>query len=536
MASDPRLRASREDRGAVVVLVAAVMGAILVMVALVLDLGGARRDRDVDQIAADAAALAAVGDLGAGGADASTACEAAWTLVRGNLPEGAAVPEPSCEVLATPCSPSTAREVVVTSGTYTITLTHPVPDGHDLLAGQEPGALDGPPCDRFGVRVQQDRSNLWAAGQVELDVSAVGRLVRGRGNVDAPLIVLEPAACEALRVGGNGTLQVEMADGRPGYIAVDSDGSGCSNPKKVIYQIDGNPTVRAGAIAMWALAGSRIDAAYSSSAVDPIPTAASAPVGRTGMDWRYDCDPAKGCPGTGPAHITELVKAWGTGTPAGFTTWTTSGRSCSPSGNVAVPAGDWYIDCGAGGLSTSGSLTFQGGNIVSQGPIRATGTVGLRVNCPDVNPLDTVGGATCLPPTAPSTVYLRAGNLIADKNLELHQTFVYLASGTLDLDVSGSDTVIWTAPDDPTHPFDDLLVWAEAATQVKLTGNSTMVLEGIVFAPSSDLVLRGTTGLSGLGAQVLVRTLDSGGNGTFLLRPEHDRILSVGRGKPILIR
>ncbi|MGK2949474.1 MAG: pilus assembly protein TadG-related protein, partial [Acidimicrobiales bacterium] len=447
MASDRRLRSARDDRGVVVVLVAAVMGAILVMVALVLDLGGARRDREVDQIAADAAALAAVGDLGDGGADASSACEAAWSLVSGNLPAGATVSEPSCETFDAVCSPTTAREVVVTSGEHRITFTHPVPDGHDLLAGQDPGALDGPPCDRFGVRVEQDRANLWAAGQVELDVSAVGRLVRGRGNVDAPLILLEPSACEALRVGGTGTLQVEMSDGRPGYIAVDSDGSGCSNPKKVIYRLDGSPTVRAGAIAMWALAGTRLDAAYSPTAVDPVPTAASAPVGRTGMDWRYDCDPSAGCPGTGPAHITELEATWGTGgRPEGFTGWKASGRSCNLSGTTAVPAGDWYIDCGTGGLSSSGSLTFQGGNIVSQGPIEATGSGGLRVNCPDANPHDTLTSGACVAPSAPSVVVLRSGDLVAGSRLELHQTFVYLATGELDLDLTGSDTVLWTAP------------------------------------------------------------------------------------------
>jgi hypothetical protein len=520
----------------VVVLVAAIMGAVLVMVALLLDLGGARRDRAVDQQAVDAAALAAAGDLGAAGRDASLACLAAWELLHSNLPAEATAVAPSCATFAAVCLPGTAREVTATNGDHRVTLTHPVPDGSPLLAGQDPGPLDGPPCDRFGVRVQQDRENRWAPGSVPLDVSAVGRLVRGGGNVDAPLIILERTACEALRVGGSGTLEVQMSSGAPGYIAVDSDGSECTNPKKVIYRLDGSPTVRAGAIAMWALAGSRVDAAYSSSAVDPVPVAASAPVGRNGIDWRYDCSPAAGCPGPGPAHLSDLEAAWGTGVPAGFTSWRGSGRSCSPTGATAVPAGDWYVDCGAGGLTTSGSLTFQGGDIVSEGPIRATGAGGLRINCTDAIPYDTVASGACSEPLEPAIVYLRSGALVADAHLELLETFVHLASGALDLDVTASQTVRWTAPDDPTHPFDDLLVWVEAGAEVKLTGNAAMVLEGILFAPQSDLVLRGSSGVQGLGAQLLVRTLDSGGSGTFTLRPDEDRILRVGRGQPILVR
>lgn len=520
-------------------LVAATIGALFVMVALVLDLSGARRDRDADQVAADAMALAAASSLGGADSSAVAACQAAWSYIVVNLPTAKTAPAPSCTTFASACVPTTAREVQATIDEYRITLTHPVPIGHALLQGQTASSLDGNPCDRIGVRVQQTRGNLVARGSVALDVDAVGRYIRGVGDVQAPLVLLAERACGVLTVNGNAALTVNTASGAPGYIAIDSDGKDCTNPNKVVLDVDGNGKVTAGQIAMWALANGNATSAYSSGLLSPVPTPASAPVSRSGMDWRYNCDPTKGCPGSGPPHIDDMVAIWGgSGEPlpvGSFTRWTTSGRSCSPSGATVVPTGNWYIDCGGTGLSTNGSVTFQGGNIVSDGPITATGAGGLRVNCSDADPTDNVAPATCaVDPPAPSILFLRSGDLLDNGSLELRETTVYLTSGKVTM--SGSNSVTWTAPNDPTYRFDDLLLWTTSTGLMKITGNTSLSLEGIIFAPNAAVELAGSTGSQAIGAQIFARTAKLAGGAQLTLAPKVDRILPVGNGRPVLIR
>src|SRR5690606_7144243 len=109
----------------------------------------------------------------------------------------------------------------------------------------------------------------------------------GVGEVQAPLVVLAEHACGALTVGGSSDLTVSTADGSPGYIAIDSDGSGCGN-KKVVLEVNGQGAINADQIAMWALAQNP-DSAYRAGLLNPKPVPSSAPVGRSGVDSRYNC-------------------------------------------------------------------------------------------------------------------------------------------------------------------------------------------------------------------------------------------------------
>ncbi len=527
------------DAGAVIVIVAAAMGALLVMVALVLDMSGARRDRDEDQMAADAIALAGTARLGPATDPAVTACIAAWDYLTVNLPTAKNRPAPACSAFASACSPATARSVTATVSEYRITLTHPVPTNSWLLQGQSAASLDGDPCDRFGVRIEQTRANQLAKGSVSLDVHAVGRLLRGVGDAQAPLVLVDEHACGVLTVNGNASLTVNTQSGQPGYIDIDSDGSACSNPNKVVLDVNGQGSVTAGQIAMWALADGDATSAYSSGVLSPLPIASSARVGRNGMDWKYNCDPAAGCPGSGPAQINAMVADWGGSgapqPPGSFTRWTTSGRSCSPVGITVVPAGNWYIDCGSAGLTAIGSITFQGGNIVSDGPIKASALAGLRVNCSDADPTDNVAPANCATdPPAPTILYLRSGDLLDNSNIELRETTVYLGSGKVT--IAGNNSVIWTAPNDPTFRFDDLLLWTTGTGLISITGNVNLQLEGTIFAPNAAVKLAGSTGGQALGAQIFAATAELVGGAQLTLSPKQDRILAVGKGRPVLIR
>jgi hypothetical protein len=277
---------------------------------------------------------------------------------------------------------------------------------------------------------------------------------------------------------------------------------------------------------MWALADGDSTGAYSSGLISPQPTASSARVGTSGMEWRYNCSSVNACPGTGPAHIDDMTTAWGGSVgvaPAGFSIWS----DCSPNADVVVPAGNWFINCGTQGLSTSKRVTFQGGNIVSDGPISAGG--GLRVNC------DASAAASCpTDPASPSVLYVRSGDLLDNAPVELRETMVYLGNGTARL--AGNNQVTWTAPDDPTHRFDDLLLWTMSPDLMRLTGRANIDLEGIIYAPNAAIEMAGTVGGNALRAQIFAAAVDVTGTAKLTLRPETDRMLQIGSGKSLLIR
>lgn len=554
------------DHGVVVVLVAASLGAMLMMVAMVLDHSGARRDREADQVAADAMALAASGSLGGSDRRADVACLKALEYLQVNLPAPTTLSRsyaPDCAtVFGGACQPATARTLTIPAGQFTVTFTHPLPDPpatgtqplDPLYEGRAPTSRDGSPCQRFGVRVQQTRANQWAAGSVTLDVKAVGRYLPGLGNAHAPLVLLAPTQCEVLEVGGSSRLSVGSATpGVPGNIAIDSDGSQCGN--KVVFNVFGNDPngkVVADKVWMWAITAGNGASAARPELISPTPVGSQAPVGRFAMDWRYNCDPAKGCPGSGPPYIDQMRAAWG-GPARGadpvpqtlswsssfaepFTTWAPT-RSCSgTTGNIVVPKGNWYINCGTTGLSSGGRITFKGGHVVSDGPIKAGG--GIRANCAGGQPTTADDPLDCGNVTEPMVLYYRSGDLIGTGSswgpLNLRQTFVLLDAGAFDK--SGNQDVVWTAPADPTHPFDDLLLWTETTSDVRINGTVGMQLEGTLFLPNARVVLSGNMNGEALGAQIFAHRATVAGNAGLDLRPKVDRMTSVGRGRVALIR
>jgi Flp pilus assembly protein TadG len=525
---------ARDERGIVVIIVAATVAALLVVVSIVVNLGGARNAKANDQTAADAAALAGAARTSASLTDNSPACKAAWASLVSNLGVSA-VNVPNCALMNGTCNPANAREVVTTSGAYVVTLVNPVPDTYSYFTGQPAETADGLPCDRFGVKIQQTWNYLITNGTTSISAGALSMRVHTTGDIDAPLVVLSPHGCEVLAVSGTAHMEIQTASGAPGYIAVDSDGTSCASGNKVIVDTSGGGHIDAGAISMWALTTGNVAKAYDPADVGvdrgfyPAPIASSSPVGRTSMDWRYNCLPANGCLDSTPSSIQNLITAdGGPGVPTGFVRWT-SVYSCSASGDIVVPRGNWYIDCPSG-LTTGGSLTFRGGDIVSDAGINLNGSGVLRINC------DVASLATACPsnPTTVSTFYLRSGDLTRNGTLTLLETFVYLANGSVSL--GGNTPFTWTAPDDPTTPFDDLLVWTEKASTMPINGNAGMAMEGIFFAPNATLSLGGTTGTGALASQMYVATLDLGGNGVLTLAPREDRSVKLGGTSSGLIR
>src|SRR3954452_13029645 len=481
-----------DDKGVVMVVVAATIGALLIVAAFVIDLGGARHARAKDQNSADAIAMAGAARLDPTGSNNAGACSAAWNYVLSNS-SFAAGTAPSCLPFAGTCVATTAREISVTRDDFVITFTNPVPDASTLFAAQPATTGDGLPCNRFGVKITHTWRYLLRPGSTPVVTTAVARFAHGPGDVNAPLVITDPHACEALVVAGNSHITTSSSTGGAGFVAIDSDGALCTSGNKVVVDATGQAQITAGGIAMWALANGNTSAAYDPSdvgigrAIWPAPIPSSAPVGRTGIDNRYNCKPSNGCPGAGPSKIDTLVAAdGGTGVPTGFTRWT-SVYSCSP-GALVVPSGNWYIDCGAGGLSTSANLTFRGGDIVTDGPFNLTGSANLRINCNAASAVDNCPSN----PSQPSTLFMRSGGLnkSGGVNVTMKETFAYLATGGIDF--SGNGTLTWSAPDDPTYPFDDLMLWINSNAPLKLTGNTATNIDGIFFAPNSPATLSGS--------------------------------------------
>src|SRR3546814_19540446 len=118
----------------------------------------------------------------------------------------------------------------------------------------------------------------------------------------------------------------------------------------------------------------------------------------------------------------------------------------------AVPRGDWHIDCPQLTIGSSSTLTFTGGDIVTDGPISVNGSGALRVNCQAGT-----AGACLENPTDPSTLYMRSGDLVRNGDFEMRETTVSHAAGTLR--TAGNSAITWTAPQHPASLIYDLLGW-----------------------------------------------------------------------------
>jgi hypothetical protein len=141
-------------------------------------------------------------------------------------------------------------------------------------------------------------------------------------------------------------------------------------------------------------------------------------------------------------------------------------------------------------------------------------------------------------PSANHIVFIRSGDLIkgAQSTLTMRQTFVYLATGRLDLGGgAGPDTLIWTAPLDGT--FEDLALWAEAPLEFAVGGQSGNSLEGTFFTPMAiPFSLTGQGGQFQTHAQFLTRRLEVKGQGEVRMTPDPERSTRIPIRGVMLIR
>jgi Flp pilus assembly protein TadG len=574
--------ADRSEAGVVAVFTVIVLFVLLAVAALVLDLGGLRVQREHDRGAADLAATAGAQSLSTSeGVDMVGACNDAWTYTLANLSNTSPAGSMPCNNFATTCSPTVARAATATAGAFTVTITNPVPDTSALMGGSHTigGAtqaldpsVDGNACQRIGVTIAHTRSSVFAqifgTRSSTTTTSSVALALLGTTQGQAPgLLILEPSACNALVASGQGNIEVQANGDAPGLIAVDSSGTGgsggnnCSTGGR--YAIDASGTQNSsiiadaslssgapGVIDLYALASGQgnthaYDPSDVPSRVSPLPQAELAPATRSPLDFKYNCTAAgyDGVLGTTDDcsaatstsdYINQLHRLYDTSSPWNAPTVPTvptlfstyprpgvAGDTCSPNGAaIVLPAGNWYVKCPSG-FSVSNDFTIGAGNVVFAGAVNAQG--GSL----------TIGSAA----TSTTIVYIRSGDLTktAQAALTLNNTTVLLQSGAVNLG-GGSGPLTWSAPRDPTSPYDDLALWAESANAQSMGAQTTLNLDGVFFMPNSAFTFSGQGSQYQTTAQFVSRTLTATGQGTLRIKPDPVRGFKIPNVGNHLIR
>ena len=560
--------------------------ALMAVAAFVIDLGIIRMHRSEAQSVVDSASAAASLEVGEG--DGQAGCNDALGYVELNL--GTSFDGVDCTTLTSACNGGTAAASTTdTTGDWQLTITYPVPDADPLMHSSVVGSTsqlidyrDGYLCELIAVVLNRTHSTLFGGfiGH-EVTTTEVHAVAVTRPSTDADtavnLVILERYDCDATVAegsgGGTGGIWVdvvELPDNSisPGYITVDSDGTGAGCSGDGVIDVDGtNAQIRAdgpsgcpqqvgthagpggtttgegcGIIQVIAAGtpGCNPPACTSSGTVLPDPADLGRRVTRAPIDHRYNCKPAyampvgweiRPCVDPPAPHIDNLVTVLGSaGVPPGFTTWTSLGHPCTvagPPGTVLTANGNIFVDCAAFSVKrevhlTGGDVVFDGDVVVeSQGTLTINGTVAD----PFISDLDAV------------EVFVRDGNLqkAGQASFVAHNAMVYL-SPTSGVSMTGGSTgtLIWTSPN--SGDFAHLALWSDSASQHNLAGQAYLDLEGVFFAPLATVQYSGNGVQLQVEAQFVTRKLRVTGQGVLIVRPSYDSAVLIPSDIVQLIR
>ena len=577
------------------VLFALVISVLMVMLAIVIDLGNLRSMRRDVQAEVDLAALAAGEKLRT--FDAVGGCEAAIRYLRINiadLPAGTSVP---CNSLPATCNDaSTASTDVGDSGTaapWAIRITYPVAD--DAIRDPDvPGnglrTDDGTPCERIGVAVTRSTDGYFSSfvgmESYAANASAVARRTHDQRTRVPSLWLLEPFECEALLVSGSGSNgQAKLLVGSAtvgGLVTLDSSGTkNCNSAYTLDVKTNNSslyldvfpPTADPpGEITLFALRPGQLtcnQAGGSTTACDqndiaagritPQPKARAARATRSLVDHIYDCLPSyprypdssgitiAPCTAGRAPYITQLRAAVAAGVPPGYQKWSDHGYTCTePLGMPAAGlAGNWWVDCPSGLSITQSVVNFTGGNVIFTGEVSLSDTGALFVNT--ANPTATLPAACqaavdgCLDQSSADAAFVyvngqlksTAAKVAGRETVDFRRTSVIQDGGPVSL--QGQSPPNWTSPKD--GPFRNLSLWSEHGTGYRINGGSSMLLEGIFFTPyAKPFSINGGGDQGALQAQFISRTLDVSGNGSLWLEPAGAGFIHLPPAAAVLIR
>ncbi len=573
------------DSGVTIVITALVMTGILLMVAMVVDLGYVRGSTRVEQSVADMAALA--GGNGLASRNPLKACQDAVAYVNSNAKGMPAIStstfctQAGNDVTRTVCSGGALAEAMptATSGRYQVSVHYPVPDSE--IADPKisvAGLNDKQPCDRLRVIITAtDPSFFGGIGGTRSYTSsrsATAVSVPGITKRIPALWLLDPTGCTALDVSGGSDVEVGT-DTVAGVVMLDSDSSTCSGSQYTVNvggsgsKVVARDGTTGGYIGLYALppgatscTGRACDPANVSALVlQPQPQSLSTRATRAPIDWRYNCQssyptfPALQsptavltplpCPDTavrGP-YIDDLNTALAsasTTAPSGYTTLT----DCAPSG-TQVYSGNYWVNCNSFSVGNGTDVSFTGGNVVFTGDIKMTGG-SVTINSQysggtyndQSNPTSNLTGSCANPGTgspcltqssdnAAFVSFTSGGLNFTGGTFHANHTAIIMGVQSGQVKVTGGSPPSWTAPTE--GPFAGLSLWAEGKNgPFQINGGAGVTLSGAFFIPE------GVLNLSGGGdwavpqkAQFIAFRLNVSGGGTLRLSPDPNTAISA---------
>ncbi len=588
------MRRAGDERGAVLVLFAALMVAMLGMAAVVVDLGQQRSDRRTAQAVADVAALSGGKSLSAG--NPGQACIDAITYVDTNLRDlspkitgsNFCTQQPGNSVAATACTVGggiAQARPTTTVGRYTVTVTYPVLDS-DIADSHFTGTgkKDGTACQRMGVSVgltdPTTFGRVLGASTLHTSRTAVVKMSNSRGDRIPALWLLDPYGCTALSISGGSQLTLGDATASPpipGVATIDSDGTACSSNQDTLSSsgsgtyLDAVPLTGTdtGVIALYALpdnattctgtACNQSDVNAGRVAPQPVPALQRATRGP--VDWMYNCKrgpnpltpayPAyhgvtiQDCPSdytTGPYidQLTTAVGASGQPVDSSFARWRATQNCNVPSGTFVVNGNAW-VDCNTLNLGNGSNVVFNG-NVVFDGAVAMTNGSSLTFN-------NGAGEPSALPSACQAAIsttcaaafsqaatwaYFRNGDLANNGGaLTLNHTAVYQKGGVIK-DTAGAAPT-WTPPAE--GPFRGLSLWSEASAAYTINGGGGLNLSGVFFTPEANpFKITGGGGVNQQHAQFISYHLDISGSGQLNLAPDQSNSVMIPPTGGILIR
>ncbi|MFN0027237.1 MAG: hypothetical protein ACKV2O_08665 [Acidimicrobiales bacterium] len=543
------------------VISAMMMTGLLMVTAVVVDLGYVRQSTVVDQNAADLSALAASTQLAARRPQA--ACIDAANTLKTNM-QGVGslntttlcnpMPVVACNPIA-PTSPASSSQTV---NGFTVTVRYPVTDADIADPNYGAGLADGSSCERMRLSIASTEPAFFGAiankSSYKISRSATVRATYVPGAQIPALWLLDPWGCTSLAVTGGAQLTAGTATS-PGVIVADSDGSSCTGSQSTISATGAGTNLTAaptsgpsrGTIKLYSMGlnattctmPSCDPADVAAARITPQPLHLDARASRLPVDWAYNCKsgypayhslPIMDCPYPKPAYVDLLKTAIGTsGSPPGFQKWSSS-YSCNPSGTTTVN-GNWWVDCNGGLKIGNGThITFASGNVVFDKPFDMTGgSLSFNTSNPS-----TALASSCVAPsvTTPclssssskaAIVYVRDGSIkITGGALTARGVTGFLPNGYFA--ATGGAPPVWLGSTE--GPLAGLAMWSDfASSQFQINGGAGAQLEGTFFTPEAQpFSLAGGSNWGQQDAQFITYQLAVSGGGQISLNPRANAV------------
>ncbi len=579
-------RRSSGEEGSILILTAILVVAMLLMVAIVVDLGSTRAVRGKARAAADSAATAGALDLG-NGTNAATACAKAFgyafSNLGGNQPTAAQITQ-ACTSATNggmgACTTTTvaARVATLSNGNRTLQVTNPVPDDNPLMlkattvgggvSQANNVAADGSvTCGRIGVEITEPQSSFFGgvasskAGSFSIHSVARYRPVNRGSLVPPALVVLNQRACKAINT-GNGNIWVDSTLLGPGLAYSDSDGTNppCGGSEGILHTGASGSLRAAGASSMpgelaWYLPCSPPAACptpapgftpgRTATETGPVNPSTFSYVGklygrperttRGPADAKYHCTKTpvtaetplctNADPAADPVKDADAL-AQATTAPSGFS----SSTQCGTTGGPVTLSGKVFLDCPEFLVKANPLIIAGGATIIFKGrlTIDAGGTLAVNVSNPS-NPVVDAGGLPV--PAAPEgQSRLIVGSTAANAvDISTNSASVYLAQTSLysrgGFKMQSLNKLLWSPPS--SGPTKGLMYWSDAAQPFAIQGGPAIKAAGVLFHGNGTLASGGNGIVDLRDVQVWVDKIDISGGATVRLKPDPANSITV---------